>query len=30
MRAFADDVLQNITIEAVRHHVDGWIEQRFV
>ena len=29
MRAFADDVLQNITIEAVRHHVDGWIAQRF-
>jgi len=29
MRAFADDVLQNMSIEAVHSHVDAWIGQRF-
>ncbi len=30
MRAFADDVLQNMTLEDVHTHVDQWIAERFL
>ncbi|MDJ1484287.1 Fe-S cluster assembly protein SufD [Cytophagaceae bacterium YF14B1] len=30
MRAFADDVLQNMTLEEVHTHVDRWIADRFL